>query len=94
MGKDSEVKWIINIKDATINLDGSVTACTANNSRCITCGKDMPIIWDTVCAMCGGTLCYDHSTVVDGHWSCTKCLIEESAEHVVYTKGSIMANRP
>ena len=44
------------------------------HSVCGVCGKDMPACWDTVCAACHRTLCYDCSVVVDDHyWYCKTC---------------------
>jgi len=44
------------------------------HSVCGTCGKDMPHCWDTVCAGCGMTFCYDHSFIKNGNlWTCPHC---------------------
>jgi len=44
----------------------------SGHSRCVTCGKDMPGCWDTVCATCGDTSCYKCSTERNGHWHCSR----------------------
>ena len=44
------------------------------HSVCVTCRKDMPICWDTVCFKCGDTSCYDCSYSDKKHWFCKKCI--------------------
>lgn len=56
-------------KSANINKGHSV---------CVTCGKDMPICWDTVCFICGDTSCYDCSYENNYLWYCPKCKQKES----------------
>ena len=40
------------------------------HSVCVSCGKDMPICWDTVCYKCGDTSCYECSTNINNKWYC------------------------
>ena len=67
------MRWITNIKEGYVDSDGSGNCGNAVGAICITCERKMPGIWDTVCASCGGTSCYDHSQVIEGHWFCVKC---------------------
>jgi predicted amidophosphoribosyltransferase len=48
---------------------------TNGHSVCCTCGKDMPRVWDVVCARCHGTFCYDHAISHRGQWVCDSCLL-------------------
>ncbi len=43
------------------------------HSVCNKCGKDMPVCWNTICAGCQKTFCYEDSYVQNGHWYCKKC---------------------
>jgi len=43
------------------------------HSVCVTCGKDMPVCWDTVCYKCRNTSCYNCSTSSKNFWYCKKC---------------------
>ncbi len=61
--KDSQGR-ITNIGNEDIHTGHSV---------CNTCGKDMPICWDTVCWGCRDTSCYEHSHTANGYWFCEKC---------------------
>jgi hypothetical protein len=59
--------WITNVKDATpagLGMRG--------DSRCVSCGKTMPMCWDTVCTACGDTSCYACSIQRGGRWYCKK----------------------
>lgn len=47
---------------------------TTGHSVCNACGKDMPHVWDVVCARCHGTFCYEHARAYRGHWVCLDCL--------------------
>ena len=69
--------WITNVRDAVVNDDGSAHIVGSNGAKCVTCGKEMLRIWDTVCAKCGDTSCYDHSTIVGNQWRCEKCKDKE-----------------
>jgi hypothetical protein len=42
------------------------------HSVCVSCGKDMPICWDTVCFKCGDTSCYACSDCDREYWFCKK----------------------
>lgn len=46
---------------------------TNGHSVCNDCGKDMPRVWDVVCASCHRTFCYDHVRAVQGQWLCGGC---------------------
>lgn len=69
--------YITNVRDATIlrafgEFGAPPTEAHVGNSICTTCGKLMPTCWDTVCAVCGDTSCYDHSGLVEGRWRCRR----------------------
>jgi len=70
-------RWITNVDQGHIHPDGHRADCGpgAAGAICTTCGKKMPGIWDTVCAGCGATSCYNHSTVVNQRWYCNKCML-------------------
>jgi len=60
-----------------LNVDHSDDGliCTKNgvnvyggDSVCVSCAKDMPGYWDTVCSICGDTSCYDCSYSDDHFW--------------------------
>jgi hypothetical protein len=74
------MKWIKNIKEAKLHPDGGAGLCEENSSICVTCGKEMPNIWDTVCVVCGDTSCYKHSVALGNHWYCQKCSSEKTEE--------------
>ncbi len=73
-------KWITHIRDADFVVFKNAAPspnpewCVGGkgSSICQSCGKEMPVCWDTVCAHCGGTFCYDCSVGVDGHWFCKR----------------------
>lgn len=64
---------ITNVRDAVLNGPMSAECRPENTSKCVTCGKIMSGIWNTVCHGCGDTSCYDHSFARDGKWFCDKC---------------------
>jgi len=51
---------------------------SASIYKCITCGKVMGSIWETVCFKCHEFSCYKHSIEKDGYWYCLKCAREIS----------------
>lgn len=59
--------WITNFKDAT-----KIGNAYWGDSLCVTCGKEMSKCWDTVCAECGDTSCYEHSYQDGRNWMCEK----------------------
>lgn len=67
------VKFITNVRDARAVVVDGVTKGHAGDALCITCLKEMPGCWDTVCASCGDTSCYAHSHIVGERWLCERC---------------------
>lgn len=63
--------WITNYNDRRFLPVGEIWM-GAYGACCISCGKKMSRIWETVCYACGDTSCYDHSIAVEGHWYCLK----------------------
>ncbi len=55
-----------------IRLVHTYNPITKGHSVCNSCGKDMPVVWDTVCSICRFTFCYDCSVERDGRWYCEK----------------------
>jgi len=72
MKKDSKGR----ITNLNVNNSDDGLICTKNNvqkiyggdSVCVSCGKDMPGCWDTVCSVCGDTSCYNCSYSDDHFW--------------------------
>lgn len=40
---------------------------------CNKCGKDMPVVWDTICFYCRRTFCYNCATAKNEKWVCNDC---------------------
>ena len=72
MKKDSKGR-ITNVmkNDALICTKNGVNIY-GGHSVCVSCGKDMPGCWDTVCSVCGNTSCYDCSHSDTANWFCKK----------------------
>lgn len=79
----SRTKWITHIRHAhgevvqnanPTSRDRFFVSYPArdNDSICQGCGKELPLIWETICAHCGSTFCYNCSIALDGHWFCLK----------------------
>ena len=49
------------------NFDWDVNT---GDSICNDCEKIMPICWDSICAICGKTFCYNHVRIINGFWVC------------------------
>lgn len=67
-------RWITNVKDSKQGgelIGGGHARC--GDSLCVTCRKQMPRCWDTVCSICGDTSCYSHSHSDGTSWFCEKC---------------------
>jgi len=64
MKKDEQGRIINLVKHRDLIMKG--------HSVCVTCCKDMPICWDTVCCVCGDTSCYGCSYSDDKYWYCKK----------------------
>ena len=67
------MKWIKNVLHSEAVMQDGRMVGRQGHSICVTCGKRMPVCWDTACYYCGDTSCYDHSIERDGKWLCLKC---------------------
>lgn len=71
--------FITNIREGTRTVKITSGHEVINQSAiCCTCAKRMPGCWDTVCADCGNTSCYEHSQAIDGYWFCQGCAQKET----------------
>lgn len=86
----AETKWITNIRDAIPvpmkDITGAPFTGYTGSSICTTCKKEMPVCWDTVCAGCGDTSCYEHSETVDRKWYCPKCVDKAERRWALYNQ--------
>ncbi len=60
-------------KDELGRITKPARGMTYGHSVCNSCGKDMPVCWDTVCLSCHHTFCYDCSVTVGNRWYCKEC---------------------
>lgn len=74
----------------SIRMDFVQIEPIGGHSVCNECDKDMPKCWDTICARCRHTFCYEHSWTVEGKWVCSACL---TANDAIDPDNSNRANR-